>query len=358
MVNREQVINTLSTVMDPELNRSLVELDMVRGLEIAENGTISFTLALTIPGCPLKDRMARDARTALQALEGVKQVDITFGAMTEEERKKIMPDGMPALPKLSQFNKVEHVLAIMSGKGGVGKSSVTAMLAVSLNRLGLKVGILDADITGPSIPRLFGLPSGGLRGSEQGILPSATRSGIKVMSTNLLLQDENLPVIWRGPMITSVIQQFWNDTLWGRLDFLLVDLPPGTSDAALTVTQQLPLQGVLLVTTPQELAAMVVKKAVSMVATVGIPMLGVVENMSYFRCPDTGKEYEIFGPSHAAEIASTAGCEVLARLPIQPEITRLGDAGLVEEAALPEFSDLAGRVERLASLLPPPREKK
>lgn len=358
MVNREQVINTLSTVMDPELNRSLVELNMVRDLELQANGTVKFTLALTIPGCPLKDRMARDARTALLALEGVKQVDITFGAMTEEERKKIMPDGMPALPKLSQFNKVEHVLAIMSGKGGVGKSSVTAMLAVSLNRLGLKVGILDADITGPSIPRLFGLPSGGLRGSEQGILPSATRSGIKVMSTNLLLQDENLPVIWRGPMITSVIQQFWNDTLWGRLDFLLVDLPPGTSDAALTVTQQLPLQGVLLVTTPQELAAMVVKKAVSMVATVGIPMLGVVENMSYFRCPDTGKEYEIFGPSHAAEIASTAGCKVLARLPIQPEITRLGDAGLVEEAALPEFSDLAGRVERLASLLPPPREKK
>jgi len=358
MVNREQVINTLSTVMDPELNRSLVELNMVRDLELQANGTVKFTLALTIPGCPLKDRMARDARTALLALEGVKQVDITFGAMTEEERKKIMPDGMPALPKLSQFNKVEHVLAIMSGKGGVGKSSVTAMLAVSLNRLGLKVGILDADITGPSIPRLFGLPSGGLRGSEQGILPSATRSGIKVMSTNLLLQDENLPVIWRGPMITGVIQQFCNDTLWGRLDYLLVDLPPGTSDAALTVTQQLPLQGVLLVTTPQELAAMVVKKAVSMVATVGIPMLGVVENMSYFRCPDTGKEYEIFGPSHAAEIASTAGCEVLARLPIQPEITRLGDAGLVEEAALPEFSDLAGRVERLASLLPPPREKK
>jgi Mrp family chromosome partitioning ATPase len=358
MVNREQVINALSTVMDPELNRSLVELDMVRDLELQANGTVKFTLALTIPGCPLKDRMARDARTALLALEGVKQVDITFGAMTEEERNKIIPSGKPQLPKLSQFNKVEHVMAIMSGKGGVGKSSVTAMLAVSLNRLGLKVGILDADITGPSIPRLFGLPSGGLRGSEQGILPSATKSGIKVMSTNLLLQDENLPVIWRGPMITGVIQQFWNDTLWGRLDFLLVDLPPGTSDAALTVTQQLPLQGVLLVTTPQELAAMVVKKAVSMVATVGIPMLGVVENMSYFRCPDTGKEYEIFGPSHAGEIAKAAGCEVLARLPIQPEITRLGDAGLVEEAALPEFADLAERVERLASLLPPPREKK
>ena len=343
--------------MTRSLTRSLVELDMVRDLELPSQWHGEIHSGIDHPGCPLKDRMARDARTALLALEGVKG---RYHLWRYDGRgaKKDHADGMPALPKLSQFNKVEHVLAIMSGKGGVGKSSVTAMLAVSLNRLGLKVGILDADITGPSIPRLFGLPSGGLRGSEQGILPSATRSGIKVMSTNLLVQDENLPVIWRGPMITGVIQQFWNDTLWGRLDFLLVDLPPGTSDAALTVTQQLPLQGVLLVTTPQELAAMVVKKAVSMVATVGIPMLGVVENMSYFRCPDTGKEYEIFGPSHAAEIASTAGCEVLARLPIQPEITRLGDAGLVEEAALPEFLDLAGRVERLASLLPPPREKK
>jgi Mrp family chromosome partitioning ATPase len=358
MVNREQVINALSKVMDPELNRSLVELNMVRDLVLHDDGTVKFTLALTIPGCPLKDRMTRDARAALLKLEGVKQVDITFGTMTDEEREKIMPKGAMPLPKLSQFNKVEHVLAIMSGKGGVGKSSVTAMLAVSLNRMGLKVGVLDADITGPSIPRLFGLPSGGLRGSEQGILPSVTKSGIKVMSTNLLLQDENLPVIWRGPMITGVIQQFWNDTLWGRLDYLLVDLPPGTSDAALTVTQQLPLQGVILVTTPQELAAMVVKKAVSMVATVGIPMLGVVENMSYFRCPDNGKEYEIFGPSHASEIAKTAGCEVLARLSIQPEITSLGDAGQVEQAALPEFTDLAERVERLASLLPPPKERK
>ena len=358
MVNREQVINALSTVMDPELNRSLVELNMVRDLELQSNGTVKFTLALTIPGCPLKDRMSRDARAALLAIDGIKQVDITFGAMTDEEREKIIPKGAMPLPKLSQFNKVEHLLAVMSGKGGVGKSSVTAMLAVSLNRLGLKVGILDADITGPSIPRLFGLPSGGLRGSDQGILPSITKTGIKVMSTNLLLQDENLPVIWRGPMITGVIQQFWNDTLWGRLDFLLVDLPPGTSDAALTVTQQLPLQGVLLVTTPQELAAMVVKKAVGMVNTLGIPMLGVVENMSFFRCPDNGKEYEIFGPSHAGEIAKTGGCEVLARLSIQPEITRLGDAGQVEQAVLPEFADLAERVERLASLLPPPKEPK
>ncbi len=358
MINREQAIEALSRVMDPELNRSLVELDMVRNLQINENGTISFTLALTIPGCPLKETMASDARQALMALEGVRQVDVTFGTMTDEERERIMPQGAMPLPKLSQFNKVEHVLAIMSGKGGVGKSSVTAMLAVSLNRMGLKVGILDADITGPSIPRLFGLPSGGLRGSDQGILPSITSTGIKVMSTNLLLQDENLPVIWRGPMITGVIQQFWNDTLWGRLDYLLVDLPPGTSDAALTVTQQLPLQGIILVTTPQELAAMVVKKAVGMAHTLGIPMLGVVENMSYFRCPDNGKEYEIFGTSHVHEIAKTASCEVLAKIPIQPEITRLCDAGKVEEASLPEFSELAEKVDRFASLLPPPKEPK
>ncbi len=358
MINREQAIEALSKVMDPELNRSLVELNMVRDLEIKENGTVSFTLALTIAGCPLKDRMEEDAREALLALDGVKQVDITFGTMTDEEREKILPQGAMPLPKLSQFNKVEHMLAIMSGKGGVGKSSVTAMLAAALKRMGLKVGILDADITGPSIPRLFGLPSGGLRGSEQGILPSITSTGIKVMSTNLLLQDENLPVIWRGPMITGVIQQFWKDTLWGRLDYLLVDLPPGTSDAALTVTQQLPLQGVILVTTPQELAAMVVKKAVGMVKTLGIPMLGVVENMSFFRCPDTGKEYEIFGTSHVQEIATTAGCEVLAKIPIQPEITRLCDGGQVEQAALPEFAMLAEKVDRFASLLPPPKEQK
>ncbi len=351
MVDEKQVYNVLSKVMDPELNRNLVELNMIRNLEINHFGRVKFTLALTTPGCPLKDRLASDARQAVMALPGVRQVEITFGEMTKEELARIMPK-KTILPKLTQFNKVDHLIAIMSGKGGVGKSSVTAMLAVALCRQGKKVGILDADITGPSIPRLFGLPSGGLRGTEQGILPAVTQSGIKVVSTNLLLRDEDAPVIWRGPLITGVIQQFWTDTLWGNLDYLLVDLPPGTSDAALTVTQRLPLQGVLLVTTPQELAAMVVRKAVGMIAALHIPFLGVVENMSFFRAPDTGKEYFLFGESHSNEIALAAQSEVLAHLPITPEITRLGDTGKIEQANLPEINSLAEKVVELIAYIP------
>ncbi|MEN6524365.1 MAG: Mrp/NBP35 family ATP-binding protein [Anaerolineaceae bacterium] len=351
MIDEKQVYDALSKVMDPELNRNLVDLNMIRNLEINHFGQVKFTIALTTPGCPLKDRLAGDARQALMALPGVRQVEITFGEMTKEELARIMPK-KTILPKLTQFNKVDHLIAIMSGKGGVGKSSVTALLAVALNRQGKKVGILDADITGPSIPRLFGLPSGGLRGSEQGILPAVTQSGIKVVSTNLLLKDEDAPVIWRGPLITGVIQQFWTDTLWGNLDYLLVDLPPGTSDAALTVTQRLPLQGVLLVTTPQELAAMVVKKAVGMITASNIPLLGVVENMSFFRAPDTGKEYSIFGESHANEIAIAAHSEVLIHLPITPEITQLCDTGKIEQATMQEINDLADKIVEMVAYLP------
>ncbi len=357
IIDEKAVLNALSKVMDPELNRNLVELNMIRDIEISQDSKVKFNLALTIAGCPLKDRMAEDARQALLALPGITEVEVSFTTMTDEEREKIMPKGALPLPKISQFNTVQHVLAIMSGKGGVGKSSVTAMLAVALTRMGQKVGILDADITGPSIPRFFGLPPGGLRGSQQGILPAITSRGIKIMSTNLLLQGEDQPVIWRGPMITGVIQQFWNDTLWGKLDYLLVDLPLGTSDAALTVTQQLPLQGVILVTTPQELAAMVVKKAVGMIHTLGIPLVGVVENMSYFLCPDNNKQYELFGSSHAAEIAQSASCDVLARLSIQPDITRLCDSGKVEAIDLPEMNALSAIVHTLVEALPPPKEK-
>ena len=208
-------------------------------------------------------------------------------------------------------------------------------------RKGQKVGILDADITGPSIPRLFKLPAGGLRSSEQGMLPAVTRKGIKVVSTNLLLPDEELPVVWRGPMIAATIRQFWGEALWGRLDTLLVDLPPGTSDAAIAVVQNLPLAGVVLVTTPQELAAMVVKKAVHMLNELKVPILGVVENMSFFRCPDCGKETRLFGPSHVDSIAEKAGVPVWARLPIDPALAELFDSGRAEEIDTPEFIALA-----------------
>ena len=282
MTTTDQLLKVLEKVNDPELGRNIVELGMVRDLTISPEGAVSFTLALTIPGCPMKSQMERDARLALMTVDGVSDVKITFGVMSEEERKKIFANAQPQLPKLNEFNHIGKVIAVLSGKGGVGKSSVTALLANGLVKAGKKVGILDADITGPSIPRLFGLPAGGLKGSDQGILPAITETGIKVVSTNLMVPNENAAVIWRGPMITGIIQQFWRDVLWGNLDVLLVDLPPGTSDAALTVMQSLPVNGVVLVSTPQQLAGMVVRKADSMLKQLNIPVLAVVENMSFY----------------------------------------------------------------------------
>lgn len=346
MPDKEEVLQALKGVMDPELDRSIVELNMVRGLSISPQGDVQFTIALTIPDCPLRDSITASARAAVQALPGVKSVKITLGAMSDAEREAILGRKQTSLPKLSQFNKVEHMLAVMSGKGGVGKSSLTALLAVALARSGKRVGILDADITGPSIPKLFGLPSGGLRSSPQGILPATSPGGIRIISTNLLLPDEGQPVIWRGPMISSAIQQFWNDVLWGNLDYLLVDMPPGTSDAALTVGQSLPLNGVILVTSPQLLSSMVVHKAVGMVQALKVPILGVVENFSYYTCPDTGKPHEIFGPSHAGGVAAAAGVPLWARLPIDPQVAALCDAGRVEEVQMPEIQQLLAQLEK------------
>ena len=344
MPTEAEIMHALEQVIDPELGRNLVELKMVKDLVIHKNGDVSFTLALTIPGCPLKDKIKADSLAAVRAVPGVKEIEITLGAMSEEERHEALGSAGRPMPKLNAFNQVEKVIAVMSGKGGVGKSSVTAMLAMALANKKKKVGILDADITGSSIPKVFGLPPGGLRGSPQGILPATVATGIKVMSVNLLLDSEDAPVIWRGPMISGAIQQFWTDTLWGKLDVLLVDMPPGTSDAALTVMQALPLCGVVLVTTPQELAAMVVRKVVNMLEQLKIPVLGVVENMSYYCCPDTGKLHEIFGPSHVEEIAAAAGVSVWSRLPVDPQVTTLCDAGRVEEIEMPEMAELAARL--------------
>ncbi len=342
MPSEKDIMEALQRVMDPELHRSIVELNMVRDLKI-EDSAVSFTLALTVPTCPMRNQMADNARSILMGMPGVEKVDLQFGAMTDEERRALM-GGQQGLPKLNQFNKIDHVVAVMSGKGGVGKSSVTALLAAALARRGYKVGVLDADITGPSIPKLFGLPSGGLRGSEAGMLPASTKTGIKVVSINLLLKEADTPVIWRGPMIAGAIQQFYNDALWGKLDYLLVDLPPGTSDAALTVVQSLPLSGVVMVTTPQDLATLVVRKAVHMVQQLNIPVLGIVENMSYFECPDNGKRYELFGPSHAGEVAAATGAPVAARMPVNPAVATLSDAGKVEEVDAPEMEALAERI--------------
>ncbi|HNT53437.1 MAG TPA: Mrp/NBP35 family ATP-binding protein, partial [Anaerolineaceae bacterium] len=250
------------------------------------------------------------------------------------------------LPKLNTASQIKRVIAVLSGKGGVGKSSVTALLAVALANAGQKVGILDADITGPSIPKLFGLPPGGLRGNDQGILPAITPLGIRVISTNLMVPEEDTAVIWRGPLITGAINQFWGDVLWGRLDTLLVDLPPGTSDATLTVLQTLPINGVVLVTTPQQLASLVVRKAVRMIQQLNVPILGVVENMSYYPCPDTGKHHDIFGPSHADEIAALANTTVWAKLPIDPRVAALADAGKIEDVDSAMMKDVVAQLDK------------
>ena len=323
MVTTEQIDQALSHVMDPELGRSLTDLKMVRDLKI-QDGTVSFTLALTIPGCPMRDQISQDARNAVGALEGVKKVEITLGAMTDAERAEVLGQHAPAGPQTPPFNHIGRVIAIASGKGGVGKSSVTAMLAVSLARAGLRVGILDADVTGPSIPRVFGLREAP-RMNMFGMLPPQSGLGIKVMSVNLLLPSEDEAVIWRGPVIAGVIKQFWGEVVWGDLDYLLVDLPPGTADAPLTVMQSLPLDGLVLVTTPQDLAAMIVRKAHRMADQMEMPILGIVENMSGFVCSTCGTRHELFGKSHADQISDAP---VWAKLPIDPELAARADAAL------------------------------
>ena len=235
------------------------------------------------------------------------------------------------LAPANAYSKVGKVVAVVSGKGGVGKSLVTALLAVEAAKKGKKAGILDADITGPSVPKMFGI-SGQVYGNEHGILPGYSRSGIGMISTNLILEDAGEPVIWRGPVIAGVVKQFWTDVLWGEVDLLLVDMPPGTGDVPLTVFQSLPVDGIIVVTSPQDLVSMIVEKAVRMAEKMSIPVLGIVENLSYLSCPDCGKKIRLFGESHTAEAAAAHGVPVLAELPIIPELASLVDAGNVEEA--------------------------
>ncbi|NLW06663.1 MAG: Mrp/NBP35 family ATP-binding protein [Clostridia bacterium] len=236
---------------------------------------------------------------------------------------------MPGKIPSHELNEIKHVIGVMSGKGGVGKSSVTSLLAVAFKKAGYKVGILDADITGPSIPRIFGVH----RPPENignGLLPAQSVGGIKIMSLNLLLPNEDDPVIWRGPIISGAVKQFWTDVIWGDLDYLIVDLPPGTGDAPLTVLQSLPLDGLVIVSSPQELANMVVRKAVKMATNMKVKILGMVENMSYVSCPDCGKKLYIFGPSRAEAAAAEAGIPLLGSLPLDPELTALSDHGKIE----------------------------
>jgi Mrp family chromosome partitioning ATPase len=351
MITEAQVVEALRGVLDPELQRNLVELGMIRDIHI-EDRQVRFTLALTTLACTLKDQLVAEARAAVLALDGVEKVQINLAEMTAEEKQRLGLGGPEQPGTAEQLNDIRHVIAVMSGKGGVGKSLVSSLLAVALRRQGQQVGVLDADITGPSIPKMFGLKEPP-RMSPIGIGPAWTKSGIAVMSINLLLPKEDEAVIWRGPLISGVIRQFWGDVCWGKLDWLIVDLPPGTSDASLTVMQSLPLSGVVLVSSPQDLAGMVVRKAAQMAQHLAVPILGLVENMSYFVCPDTGQRYEIFGPSHAEEMAWRLGVPFLGRLPIEPQIARLCDVGAIEDYPAEEFAPIAQRLRQTA---PPARK--
>ena len=240
--------------------------------------------------------------------------------------------GSREIPKeqLNEFSRVKKVIGIVSGKGGVGKSLVTSMMASATNKRGFNPAVLDADITGPSIPRMFGIKEHALGDGKNHIFPCRSSNGVDIMSINLLLESDTDPVVWRGPVIAGVVKQFWTDVVWKDVDFLFVDMPPGTGDVPLTVFQSLPVDGIVVVASPQELVSMIVAKAVNMAEMMKVPMLGIVENMSYIVCPDCGKHINVFGDSHVDEVAAKHGLPVLAKCPIDPQLAALSDAGMIE----------------------------
>ncbi|MHB8104649.1 MAG: Mrp/NBP35 family ATP-binding protein [Dehalococcoidales bacterium] len=325
MPTPEKINTFLDTVLVPGVKRSLVKLNLVKDVSVA-GGKVEVTLATAALMKGAQEWLKDKVKETVIKLDGVKEVNVSY--------VEIKPKGL---------NSISNVIAIMSGKGGVGKSLVASLAAIALRRQGHEVGILDADITGPSIPKMFGI-SGPPPIAENGILPLPSRSGIEVMSINLLLPIEDDAVIWRGPLIGHAITQFWEETLWGKLDYLIVDLPPGTADAPLTVMQQLPISGIIIVFTPQDLTAMVVRKAVNMTRQMKKPILGVVENMSYLYIPEINKKMEIFGKSHAEEMAQSAGAPLLGQLPIDPGLATLCDEGNIERYDSEEYKAFAQKL--------------
>jgi Mrp family chromosome partitioning ATPase len=342
MITNETVYQGLRQVMHPEIKRNLVELGMIKDVAI-QDGCVTVTLALPFKEIPAKDGLVRGVQEAIQKLGSSYQVEVKLVEMSQQERAAFMTASEGGPKPAQAGNQIAHVIAVASGKGGVGKSSVAALLAVALNRQGKRVGVLDADITGPSIPKIFGLHETPVV-LPTGIVPVTTKTGIEVMSINLLLPNEDEAVIWRGPLVGNTIKQFWTDVMWGDLDYLILDLPPGTSDASLTVMQSIPLSGVILVTSPQDLAGMVVRKAARMAQQMGTPILGLVENMSHVICPKCGEHIEVFGPSQAMHTALQLGVPLLGRLPLDSELACLCDVGEIETYASPLFEPIAQHV--------------
>ncbi len=331
MATREQIEEILEQVMVPVVIRSVMDMNLIRNVEIKDTN-VKVSLSNAALADDIREQLRNEIQDKLKSLDDVDMVGVDF-----EECRPL------------DTNKVGKVIAIMSGKGGVGKSLVSGLVAVTLARQGKSVGILDADVTGPSIPKMFGI-TGRPAGSESGLMPLPTRSGIETISINYMLPNEDDCVIWRGPIIAKSIQQFWEDVLWGKLDYLVVDMPPGTADVPLTVMQSLPVAGVIIAFTPQDLTAMVVRKAVKMAQQMGVPILGVVENMSYFKIPDSENRIEIFGPSKAGEMAKHIGSPILGKLPLDPELASLCDKGEIEKYESDTFKEMQDAVMRVLSL--------
>ncbi|HOC52886.1 MAG TPA: P-loop NTPase [Caldisericia bacterium] len=319
-MKEKDVLKILEEVIDPELNMNIVELNMIRDIVINDD-KISLTFLLTTEGCPLKEELKNNVVQVLKK-NGFKEIKINLGTMKNDDLKKISSS---LKSEIRNKENIRNIIAVASGKGGVGKSTITSNLAVSFKKLGYKVGILDADINGPNIPIMFGIKEKP-EAIDEMILP-IEKHGIKIVSLGFLMEEESNAILWRGPLISKAITELFEYSLWGEIDFLLVDLPPGTGDETLTVGQSLPLDGVLIVTTPQDVSVIDAKRSAYAFNKLNVKILGVVENMSYFICPENEKEYDIFGSGGGEKISKYLNIPLLGKIPIEIEIRRGGDIG-------------------------------
>jgi ATP-binding protein involved in chromosome partitioning len=329
MLNASSVLEVLRPVQDPELRKSLVELNMIRNLKI-DNGTVSFTLVLTTPACPLREFIVEDCQKAVKQLPGVEEVVVDVTAETPQQK---------SLPNRTGIDGVKNIVAISSGKGGVGKSTVAVNVAVALAQLGAKVGLIDADIYGPNTPTMLGLGNAKVmvqQGAQGEVLEPSFNHGVKLVSMGFLI-DPDQPVIWRGPMLNGIIRQFLYQVQWGELDYLIVDMPPGTGDAQLTLTQAVPMAGAVIVTTPQTVALLDSRRGLKMFQQLGVPVLGIVENMSYFIPPDMPeRQYDLFGSGGGEKTSSELGIPLLGCIPLEISLREGGDVGVPIVVGQPE----------------------
>jgi Mrp family chromosome partitioning ATPase len=348
-ISEKEVHDALSLIKHPEIpNSNLMELGMIAGVDVQEN-LVKVSLALPSLDVPIKQDLINSVKNAAAGIRQGLKVGVDIIEMDQNQKDAFKKTSMEAKRRPKVSRRINNVIAVMSGKGGVGKSSAAVLLASALDRRGFQVGVLDADITGPSIPMMFGAQHPPKQGVG-GILPVQSGQGIKIMSINLLLPDTDQPVVWRGPLISKAIEQFWSDILWGDLDFLIVDLPPGTADAALTVMQSLPLDGIILVTSPQDLAGMVVRKAANMASHIGIRLIGLIENMSHVICPECGTRIDVFGKSRASETVRLIGIPLLGHIPFDTKIATLCDKGEIESYVGDEFEEFVERVLEIMSI--------